>query len=139
MPHITIEYSSNIAEHHDVDALVKVVHDAALAHGLPPADGLRTRAVARTHYRIADGSDDLGFVAIAVRIGPGRDATAKTSFLETILDTAEAHVDNDDSPLAVAWSIELNEIDAEFRVNRNHVRTRLAQRATNAQEAPADG
>lgn len=129
MPHITIEYSANLAEHHDIDALLQVVHAAAIEHGLPPADGLRTRGERRDHYVIADGSDDLAFVAIAIRIGPGRDAATKTSFIETLLNAAEAHIASQQGPLAIAWSIELNEIDAGFRINRNHVRTRLAERA----------
>ena len=127
MPHITIEYSANVAEHHDIDALVEVVHTAALGHGLPPVDGLRTRAAARDHYLIADGSDPevLAFIAIAVRIGPGRDAASKSSFIETVLDAAEAHIDAASCPLSIAWSIELNEIDPEFRINRNYVRLHL--------------
>lgn len=127
MPHITIEYSANLADHHDIDALVAAVHAAALDHGLPPADGLRTRAARRDHYVIADGSDPeiLAFVALAVRIGPGRDAATKASFIETLLDAAERHLDNDKTPLAIAWSIELNEIDPDFRINRNYVRRHL--------------
>ncbi len=78
MAHITIEYSANLAEHHDVGALVEAVHEAAAAHGLTSLDGLRTRAVARTHYRVADGDRDHAFVAIAVRVGPGRDPAART-------------------------------------------------------------
>ena len=53
MPHVTIEYSANVADHHNIDELVAAVHTAALDHGLPPADGHRTRAVARNHYAIA--------------------------------------------------------------------------------------
>ena len=139
MPHIMIEYSANIAEHHDVEALISAVHNAAIGHGLPPVDGLRTRAAVRDHFRIADGSADLAFVAIAIRIGPGRDAATKTGFIETVLDAAESQLDAEFGPLAIAWSIELNEIDANFRINRNHVRTRLAQRAATAQEAPSHG
>lgn len=139
MPHITIEYSVNIADHHDVDALVAAVHAAAIAHGLPPVDGLRTRAASREHYRIADSSNDLAFVAIAIRIGPGRDAATTTSFIETVLDAAEHQIDAEAGPLAIAWSIELNEIDPNFRINRNHVRPRLAARATHAQEASQNG
>lgn len=127
MPHITIEYSANVAEHHDIDGLVAAVHDAALGHGLPPVDGLRTRAAQRDHYKIADGSDPetFAFIAIAVRIGPGRDATAKSTFIETVLDAAEARIDSACCPLAIMWSIELNEIDPEFRINRNYVRRHL--------------
>jgi len=139
MPHITIEYSANLAEHHDIDALVAAVHAAALDHGLPPADGLRTRATCRDHYVVADGSPDLAFIAIAVRIGPGRIADTKRSFIETVLDAAEAQLATESSRLAIAWSIELNEIDPDFRVNRNHVRTRLAERAAAQQETAAHG
>lgn len=129
MPHITIEYSANLAEHHDISALVEAVHSAALGHGLPPADGLRTRAVSRSHYRIADGDPDHAFVAIHVRVGPGRDAATKHSFIEAILDTAEARIAKTPHPLAIAWSIEMTEIDPELRINRNHVRTRLHEAA----------
>lgn len=125
MPHITIEYSANIAEHHDIDALVAAVHAAALDHGLPPADGLRTRAAQRDHYLVADGSPAFAFIAIAIRIGPGRDAATKTDFIETVLNAAETQIDGESGPLAIAWSIELNEIDADFRINRNHVRRHL--------------
>lgn len=127
MVHVTIEYSANLADHHDVGALVEAVHEVAAAQGLASLDGLRTRAVARTLYRIADGDPDHAFVAIAVRVAPGRDPAARTAFLEAILDGAEAHVGTTPSPLAVAWSAELTEIDATFRINRNGVRARIAE------------
>ena len=125
MPHITIEYSANVGVHHDIAALVDAVHAAALEHGLAPPDGLRTRAVGRDHYRVADGHHDHAFVAVAIRIGPGRDASVKSSFLETILNAAETRIASEGSPLAVAWSAELTEIDERFRINRNHVRTHI--------------
>lgn len=128
MAHITIEYSANLADHHDIEALVEAVHGAAAEDGLAPLDGLRTRAVARTHYRIADGDPGHAFVAIAVRVGPGRDPAARRTFLEAMLDAAEARIGTEPSPLAVAWSAELTEMDAAFRINRNAVRARIAER-----------
>ena len=125
VPHLTIEYSANVADHHDVQRLVDVVHEAALDDGLPPLDGLRTRAVARDHYRIADGQSDHAFVAITARIGPGRDAASKHRFVKAVLAAAHDHIADQGGPLAIAWSIELIEIDPEFRINRNEVRERL--------------
>jgi 5-carboxymethyl-2-hydroxymuconate isomerase len=125
MPHITIEYSANVAEHHNIGILVDAVHAAALAHGLPPADGLRTRAACRDHYRIANGDPLHAFVAVHVRIGPGRDLETQQGFIETVLDAAEAQVVSEGGPLAIAWSIELNEINPSLRINHNHVRTRM--------------
>ena len=63
----------------------------------------------------------------------------KPASLRAVLDAAESQLDAESGPLAIAWSIELNEIDANFRINRNHVRTRLAERAATAQEAPTHG
>lgn len=127
MPHITIEHSANVAEHHDIDALVAAVHTAALDHGLAPLAGLRTRAVSRRHYRIATGEPVFGFVAITCRIAPGRDAAAKQSFLEQLLDAAEAQLRSEGGPLHLAWSIEISEIDPEFRINRNQIRDALEE------------
>ncbi|MDJ0767360.1 MAG: hypothetical protein QNJ12_01155 [Ilumatobacter sp.] len=123
MPHITIEHSANVSDHHDVDALVAAVHAAALANGLPEVAGLRTRAAERRHYRVATGDPGFAFVAIHCRIGPGRDDVAKRSFVADVLDAAEQAVTG--TPLAIAWSIELTEIDPELRINRNHVRTAM--------------
>lgn len=150
VPHISIEYSANVADHHDIDALVVAVHEAALIDGLPPLAGLRTRASVRQSYRIADGQATHGFIAIMIRIGPGREALEKKRFLTAVLDAAEAHINSEIanseiansevtksgstdyrsasyrsaevlSPLALAWSAELQEIDPEFRINRNYV------------------
>lgn len=132
MPHIVIEYSANVAEHHDIDALVDDVHRAALAHGLPDVTALRTRALVSEHYRAMTGDPSFAFVAIRCRIGPGRDAEAKRSFITQVLDAAEASVHG--TPLAIAWSIELTELDPEFRLNRNHVRLAMAAEADGRRE-----
>ena len=127
MPHITIEHSGNLSAECDVQMLVDAVHAAALTHPLPAMVGLRTRAESREHYRIADGDPRYAFVSITVRIGPGRDAATKDSFLVLLLDTTEnflaAHAPN----LIVALSGEVQEIDHPHRVNRNQIRMHLDQ------------
>lgn len=128
MPHILVEYSANVGLHHDIAGLVHAVHDAGLSHGLAKADALRTRAERRDIYAVADRHVSNAFVAIHVAIGPGRDAEQKTSFITCLLDAAESFIDKAGSPLDIAWSIELREIDAEFRINRNHVRAAMAER-----------
>lgn len=125
MPHITIEHSANVATHHDIDRLVSDVHEGALSDGLPPLAGLRTRAAERTHYRVATGQDSFAFVAVIARIGPGRSAQQKTQFLTTLIDAVEASLAG--GPLQIAFSAEIQEIDPEFRINRNHIRPYLDQ------------
>ena len=127
MPHIIIEYSANLAELTDIDALVATVHAAALDDGLPALDALRTRAVARDHYRVADGDPAYGFVAVVARIGPGREPQAVERFLTRLIDTVDEAVTPllPDHPVAISAEVQL--IDPDLRVNRNHIRTHLAQ------------
>jgi 5-carboxymethyl-2-hydroxymuconate isomerase len=127
MPHIVIEYSANIEQHHDVDALVAKVHQAALANGLPEESALRTRGVGRQHYRIATGDADFAFVALHCRVGPGRAAPDLQAFITDVLDAAQSAVG--ETPLQIAWSVELTEIDPALRINRNHVRSAIEQRS----------
>ena len=128
MPHIIVEYSANIADHHNVDALIATIHETARQTGIGPLGGLRTRAVPRMQYRIADGHPENAMIAIVARLGPGREPEEKTAFIAAVLDAAEACVDANNGPLAIAWSMEVQEIDAHFRTNRNHVTARLAAR-----------
>ncbi len=123
VPHFTIEYSANVAEHHAIDHLVDVVHNAVLQLELASPAAARTRAVRREHYRVADQDDPHhAFIAITARIGPGRPAGVKQSIIQTVLDAGESHLLDEDTPLLIAWSMEVQEIDAEFRQNRNHIK-----------------
>ena len=57
MPHQVIEYSNNLSDHVDVAELVGTMHEVAAGVEAFPLGGLRTRAVSREHYRIADGQE----------------------------------------------------------------------------------
>lgn len=126
MPHMIVEYSANVAEHHDIEALLDVVHQTILELDVAPVPGVRIRGIRQDEYRIADGSENLAYVAMIARFGPGRDAETKQRVIAAVLDAAEARFAEEDSPLVIAWSLEIQEIDAEFRVNRNHIRDHLA-------------
>lgn len=127
MPHIIIEYSANLAEVADIQELVDVVHEAALADGLPALDALRTRAAVRDHFRIADGRPEFAFVSVVARIGPGRTSDDKQRFLGALIEAVDAQL----APIAdrcrVALSAEVQEIDPDLRINRNHVRTAMTE------------
>lgn len=125
MPHVILEYSSNLAALTDIDELVVAVHDAALATGTAPLDALRTRAVARRHYAIADREPDNMFLAIAARLGAGRPDEEKHAFIEALLAAVVDHLG--DTPTLMI-SVEYQEIDPTFRINRNNLRPLIAAR-----------
>jgi 5-carboxymethyl-2-hydroxymuconate isomerase len=72
MPHLTVEYSANLRKKIDIQKLVEAVHQAALHTGVFEVAAVRTRAAGREHYVVADGHRDNAFVAIFVRVAPGR-------------------------------------------------------------------
>jgi len=125
MPHVTLEYSSNLAALTDIDELVVAVHEAALATGTAPLDALRTRAVARHHYAIADRDPANVFLAVTARLGAGRSDDEKHAFVEALLTAVVDHLG--DAPTLMI-SVEYQEIDPTFRINRNNLRQLIAAR-----------
>ncbi len=126
MAHIVIEHSDNLGGPASVQRLVDDVHRAAHAHPRLATAGLRTRAVGRGEYRIADGADRNAFVAITVLVGPEAAAGA-SEVLESLLDAAEQAMAELAPHLLVALSAEVREIDPRFQVDRNHIRHALEE------------
>ncbi len=128
MPHQIIEYSANLADRLDVPQLVHVMHEAAAAIDVLPVGGLRTRAVARDHYRIADGHPDNAFISVMLRLGPGRPQAVRKAVGETLFTTLCDFLTPvfSSSPLSIAY--EVDEIDAELRWKQNNLRDYMAQR-----------
>lgn len=124
MAHITIEYSGNLVEQCDIEQFVAELHRTACGHGLLPPDGVRTRAYPAEHYVVADGHPDNAFVAIEVRIGPGRTERERASLLETLMSCADGLLV--ETPLDVALSVSIDVLHE--RLNRNGVRAAFAAR-----------
>ena len=122
MPHITIEYSANLADAIDMPALVERVHETALASGPFSRAAARTRAVERRCYRIADGRPDAAFIHIVMRIGHGRNLATKRMAGEAVF---AALVDETDPLLKarpIGLTLEIHDIppDTVWRKNTMH-------------------
>lgn len=139
MPHVTIEFSAPTCSTQggpvDIDALVDAVHDAALATGTAAVDALRTRAVGRNHIAVGDRHPDNGFIAVTARLGAGRTVDERRGFAKALLDAVESSVGA--AAQSLMLSAEVQEIDPDTRINRNHLRKRIAERA--AAERTTDG
>jgi len=127
MPHLVIEYSGNVAAVADIAGLVDAVHSAALATGVAAPDALRTRAAAREHYAIGDRHPDNMFVALTARLGVGRSDGDKAQFLRALMDALNDYLG--DATATMMLSVEYQEIDPAWRINENHLRAVIAERA----------
>jgi len=130
VPHIIIEYSSNLTPSGTIDQLVTGVYQATLASGIAGVAGVRVRAVEQCDYRVADNHPSRAFVAMVLRLGPGRTTEAKLELINAVLDAGEQALQSvarsspdvsDGDVFDIAWSAEVQEIDATHRINRNHI------------------
>jgi 5-carboxymethyl-2-hydroxymuconate isomerase len=128
MPHLVVEYSSNVRGRIDPQALVDRVHEAALRTGVFPVGGTRTRASERSCYRIADGHPDNAFVHVVLRIAHGRDLDTRRRAGNEVFDAVCKHLDAlfRESPLAI--SLEIQEIDPATSWKKNNLHDHVSRR-----------
>ncbi|HDH03286.1 MAG TPA: 5-carboxymethyl-2-hydroxymuconate Delta-isomerase [Actinobacteria bacterium] len=128
MPHLVLEYSANLESEVDIAKLVSALHEAAMTSGVFKPGAVRTRAVSREIYMIADGHPDNRFAHLVVRIGSGRSPEVKRdlgrhlfeALTETLAEVSQTR------PLAI--SMEVQEIDPHFSFRKNNLHEIVAAR-----------
>lgn len=128
MPHQIIEYSGNLEKIIDVDELVEVMHDSASEVEALPTPGLRTRAVARRKYCIADKHVDNGFINVTLRIAHGRPFDVRKAAGEKLFATLSKYLESAYRTAPLAISFEMQEIDPELRWKKGNIRDYIAKR-----------
>lgn len=125
MPHLTLEYSANLDDRVDIQALCEQLSQAILDTGLFEHGAVRVRALGADAYAIADRVAENGFIDMSFRIGAGRSADDKKRAGTAIFAAANAFL----APLFAsphfALSLEIREIDAELSWKNNAIHPRL--------------
>jgi 5-carboxymethyl-2-hydroxymuconate isomerase len=135
MPHQIVEYSANLEEKVDIDALITHLHETVAGIDAFPLAALRTRAAPRMRYRIADDHPDNAFVHVLLRIAAGRSMEQKKTAGEAIFAALCEFLESVQTAGPLGISFEMQEIDPELRWKRNNLPYYLAKRS----EAPAGG
>src|ERR1700727_2350802 len=122
MPHFTLEYSANLDGRVDIAKVVEVVRKAAVETGIFPLGGIRVRAIRCEHYAIADGNADLGFLAMVLRLGEGRDLATRKKAGEQIFKTLSAYLDPvfAKSKFALSFDMQINDKQMSWKRNNIH-------------------
>ena len=129
MPHQIIEYSANLDAEFAIDDLVRAMHDTAVTLDCLPTGGIRTRAVRRDHFLIADGHPDNAFINVTLRIAAGRTPDEKKAAGEALFATLQTFIDAVYRQRPLALSFEIQEIDPETRWKRGNIRDYMAKRS----------
>jgi 5-carboxymethyl-2-hydroxymuconate isomerase len=133
MAHIQIEYSANLGRRIDFPRFLEAVHASALATGIFPVGGVRTRAYAAEHYRIADGHPDNAFVHTMLRVGHGRDLETRKRACDAIFATICEQLAGIFASIPLGLSLEMQQIDPVLTLKKNNLHE-YVKRRTAAQQ-----
>ncbi|MEP7242746.1 MAG: 5-carboxymethyl-2-hydroxymuconate Delta-isomerase [Gammaproteobacteria bacterium] len=128
MPHVVIEYSSNLSSQLDFPGLLRALRDSALATGVFPIGGVRVRAYQADHYLIADGHPDNAFVHILLKVGHGRDLETRKRACEAIFATACEQLASVYDRIPLGISLEMQEVDAVLTHKKNNLHEYVKKR-----------
>lgn len=122
MPHFTIEYSAGLDAQIDMQGVVEVVRKAAVETKIFPLGGIRVRAIRCEHYAIADGRTGLGFLAMVLRLGEGRDLATRKQAGEHIFNVLSDYLDPvfARGTFALSFDIQVNDKDTSWKRNNIH-------------------
>ena len=129
MPHFTLEYSANLDARLDMAKVVETVRKAAVETGIFPLGGIRVRAVRCEHYAIADGNPHLGFIAMVLRLGEGRDLATRKKAGEHVFRALSDHLDPVFAACKFALSFDIQINDKEMSWKRNNIHEALKAEA----------
>ena len=86
MPHLRIEYSTNIAGRFDPALLVQASADVLVASGVfSPPDAIKVRLIPVEHFRVGSGADH-GFIHAGLALLSGRDGDTKLRLTVALVD-----------------------------------------------------
>ena len=129
MPHFTLEYSANLDARLDMGKVVEIVRKAAAETGIFPLGGIRVRAIRCEHYAIADGNPHLGFLAMVLRLGEGRDLATRKKAGEHVFRALSDHLDPVFAASKFALSFDMQINDKEMSWKRNNIHEALKAEA----------
>jgi len=129
MAHLVVEYSANLRDQFDLGSFLKAIHEAALATGVFPVGGIRTRAYEARHYVIADAHPDNAFVHISLKVGHGRDVETRKRACEAIFAVACRELAGVFERLPLGIALEMQEIDPVLTFKKNNLHDYVKQRA----------
>ena len=131
MPHLIVEYSSNLEDEIDLDSLMGKLRDHAVETGVFALGGIRVRGERRDRYLVADGASGNGFVHLTARIGHGRDAATRRAASEALFEVLCSHMQTEFDRRGLGLSFEMVEVDPVSSLKKNNLHQRLGNAGAN--------
>lgn len=126
MPHLTYEFTDNLADENIQELLEKSSQILINQDGIFPIGGIRVRGQCLTHYVIADGKQPKdAFVHAQLKIGKGRKPEQIQKVCDELFELMCSHFSEVFSQSGLALSLEYVEFEnGTWKKNNLHVRYR---------------
>jgi 5-carboxymethyl-2-hydroxymuconate isomerase len=128
MPHLIVEYSANLQSDLNMGELAKALHEAALATGVFPIGGCRTRLACRDVYVIGDGHPENRFIHVQARIGTGRSPDVRQVAAMQIFEALKLATADVFARHPLGLTLEIVEIDPVGSLKHNNLHDIIAAR-----------
>ena len=128
MPQLITKYSASLDAGVEVAALAQAIHAAALAIGVFPVGGCRTRVARRDIFVVGDGQVDNRFIHIQVRFGAGRSPVVRHKAAEQIVASLKAFTATVFATQPLGLTLEIAEIDPVGALKHSTLRDVIAAR-----------
>ncbi|MDR6470534.1 5-carboxymethyl-2-hydroxymuconate isomerase [Paraburkholderia graminis] len=130
MPHLTLEYSANLADGESISRLCNTLAECLAKQrdqekSVYPIGGIRVRALRCEHYCIADGRADAAFLHANLKIAAGRSDAIKKATGDALFETIKQHFANEFETSGLALSLEINEFSEAGTWKHNNLHARL--------------
>ncbi len=122
MAHFILEYSDNVdANVLAIPELFASLHDCAVATGLFPLKGIRSRAHRCSDYRVADGNPRHMFAHLTFLVGTGRTLAEREKAAKALFAVYAGHFEQCFQQRGVALSFEMRELEPVTKYNKNNI------------------
>ncbi|MFM0318174.1 5-carboxymethyl-2-hydroxymuconate Delta-isomerase [Paraburkholderia nemoris] len=130
MPHLTLEYSANLADEASIGQLCTSLAarlDAQRDNDqrVYPLGGIRVRALRCDQYCIADGRPDAAFLHANLKIAAGRSDAVKRATGDALFEAIKQHFAAEFEQHGLALSLEINEFSEAGTWKHNNLHARL--------------
>jgi 5-carboxymethyl-2-hydroxymuconate isomerase len=113
VPHLTLEYSANLAEPADLKGVLVELNRLIADVGGIQIENLKSRAVRRDVYAVGAGGGEGGFVHLEIAIFGGRSAMTREKIGRGSLAVLERHFTAVKGGSALQITIEVRDMDRE--------------------------
>jgi 5-carboxymethyl-2-hydroxymuconate isomerase len=130
VPHLTLEYSANLASADRIGQLCNALAQCLDAQRdndqrVYPLGGIRVRALRCEQYCIADGRPDAAFLHANLTIGAGRSEATKKATGDALFALIKQHFATEFDQQGLALSLEINEFSEAGTWKHNNLHARL--------------